>query len=583
MKFARWCAGAVLSGSAFLSCLALPTWLVVGGGAAVLVGCQDDNLPEYWVRKLGDGAWRARAVRRLEQFFEDAATRAGPSADSPELKALLDKIVAPLAGVYAQHRSELDDKTRLRLIRLLGSFRDARAEPALVKALQSLRTTGGGAQEARWAARAAAELKLPGAQGPMLAAFTSLQVSTKEGRAVAPHFNEAMRKMASPSWVAPLTQALIPVMALPQPTDSDPKRLNDYQNQLFWQTTAVQILGEIRDPAGVEPLLKVLLDPGKGGVQRPALLALVKIGGPAVRASSDLLLGKSPELESFAQLRTTEAGQSAEADSQPHVRAAAIVLGAVGSGDCRAPLLSALEAQRGAARGARANRAILARELTNVPASPESLLAFRKTFESLSPDDTVPPGTPVRPMMAEAAARFFEPSLVPWLLRQSGRAKREAGTRTALLLTAIKLVGPEQLQAVSKAIEGYGGSASKRALEAIRPLLQDCEQRRSCYLESLFQRAGPGAPIARVKSAYMLGVVGDTKTRDEIVRKFGEIASPALRFVAASAIDHLSPTRSAATADALQALIDKNALGGDPQKALADAPVQHVVYRLRSR
>lgn len=575
LNIARLCARAAVSSGVLLSCPAVPGCLVVAS-AVMLVGCQDENQPEYWVRKLESAAWRARAVKRLEQFFEDTATRSAQDPEHPELVALRNTVVSPLTAAYTDHRAELDDKTRLRLIQLLASLRDARAEPAFLKALASFGSATGNAQEARWAARAVAELNLSAAEAPLLAAFGRLQVSTKEGRAIAPHFNKALRTMAPPSWVPTLTKALAPAMDLPRPGEGDPGRLNDYQNQLFWQTTAVQVLGEIGDASAVEPLLRVLLDPGKGGVHRPALLALVKLGAPAVRAASDLLVGKSPELEAFA--RSAQTRRNREPAAQSHVRAAAVVLGAVGSADCRAPLLLALAGEE-----TQTNRAILARELTNVPANAESLRAFRRTFEGFAPGVTVPPGTPVRPMMAEAAAHFFEPSLVPWLLRQSKRARREPGTRTALLLTAVTLAGPGQLKAVEKAVESYDGAAPKRALKAVRSLVEGCQRSSACYLKGLTESSGPEPALAAIKSASMLAIVGDLETRDRIVQQFGKIASPALRFAAVTAIDHLSPTRSAATADALQALVDKNALGADPQRMLADAPVQHVVYRLRSR
>ena len=51
--------------------------------ATVLVGCQDESQPEYWVEKLDDAAWRVRAIKQLDQFYEDAVTRAGQAENSP--------------------------------------------------------------------------------------------------------------------------------------------------------------------------------------------------------------------------------------------------------------------------------------------------------------------------------------------------------------------------------------------------------------------------------------------------------------------------------------------------------------------
>ena len=103
--------------------------------ATTLVSCQDESQPEYWTEKLEDPAWRSRAIKRLEQFFEDAVTRANKNMEDPEVKALLDKIVVPLTDCYVNHYEDFgsDVKTRVTLIKLISAFRDPRTEPALKK------------------------------------------------------------------------------------------------------------------------------------------------------------------------------------------------------------------------------------------------------------------------------------------------------------------------------------------------------------------------------------------------------------------------------------------------------------------
>ncbi len=111
----------------------LGTTLVVSTGivATTQVGCKDDSQPDYWVDKLPDSAWRPRAVKRLEQFFEDAVTRSNKDTAAPEVKALLDKIAVPLTKAYVDYYDDYDTKTRVSLIKLLSSFKDSRTEPAL--------------------------------------------------------------------------------------------------------------------------------------------------------------------------------------------------------------------------------------------------------------------------------------------------------------------------------------------------------------------------------------------------------------------------------------------------------------------
>ena len=63
--------------------------------AASVVGCKDESQPDYWVEKLDDPAWRARAVKRLEQFFEDSVTKNG-DLKSEGVQTLIGKTVDPL-------------------------------------------------------------------------------------------------------------------------------------------------------------------------------------------------------------------------------------------------------------------------------------------------------------------------------------------------------------------------------------------------------------------------------------------------------------------------------------------------------
>ena len=86
------------------------------------------------------------------------------------------------------------------LVKLLGSYRDKRAEPALKKAFEefakSPKTTQD-EQDIKWAARAQEELKLAGLQDALLQAFTKLKASTMLGGVTYRDITEAM--VAAPS------------------------------------------------------------------------------------------------------------------------------------------------------------------------------------------------------------------------------------------------------------------------------------------------------------------------------------------------------------------------------------------------
>ena len=157
-------------------------------------------------------------------------------------------------------------------------------------------------------------------------------------------------------------------------------------NQQFWQATAAQLLGVIGDPQAVEPLLKVMLDPTKADIQPTAISALIKLGKPTVDAASRLLQGKDDKLVGFAMRRIKEI-TGKDAEGTPYVATAALVLGTSGRAEATASLVAALASEKNGA-----TRAVIARELTKVPATEESKTAFNNAFESFALDAEIPPG-----------------------------------------------------------------------------------------------------------------------------------------------------------------------------------------------
>ena len=121
----------------------------------LVVGCKDESQPDFWVEKLSDAAWKARAVKRLEQFFEDAVTKNGNDVKAAQVQELINKAVDPLTKCYVDDYAALDSKTRVSLIQLLASFRDKRTEPALKKAFEEFIKTPATAKDesdVKWAA-----------------------------------------------------------------------------------------------------------------------------------------------------------------------------------------------------------------------------------------------------------------------------------------------------------------------------------------------------------------------------------------------------------------------------------------------
>ena len=549
--------------------------------AVSMMACQDESQPEYWVDKLEDNAWRARAIKQLDQFYEDAATKANQQQDSPELKALVEKIVMPLTNTYVTQYDNLDEKARHRLIKLLATLRDPRTEPALTKAIGEFAEKGRGGEDLKWAARAAADMKLTGTADEMIGAYSKLRADSEEGGGVWRDMMQSMVAMADRSWVPKLIQSLEPAMEMPQPGDQNKDKISEFRNQQFWQTTAVQLLGTIGDPAGVDPLLKIMLDPTKGALQNDAVIALVKIGKPAIARAIQVLEGHDKELVDYAALRARKAaGSPIPPSDSPHVRAAAIVLGTIGNASAAPALIAALEKEKN-----ELNEAVLLRELAKLPPTPENAKAFKAGFQRLESDAVIPPGQPALQVLAESATSFFDPEFVPWLITQAGKIKDDEDTQTALLVAAIKLMGPEQVASVGSAVDKYGSELEKGVFNEAAAVVKSCGKEATCYFESATKAANQGnkAQFAGIKAAYMVGIYGNEKMRDQLVAGIDPISNAAVRFTAAKVIDYLSPKGSTSAADELQKVVDGNVKRGDGDKMAGDVPIKQVIYRLRSR
>lgn len=566
----------------FVLATSLPA--VVAVSAVATVGCKDESQPEYWLDKLQEPTWRAKAVNRFEQFFEDALTRSNKDLKAKDVQDLIDKTVDPLTKVYVDTADQLDPKSRVTLIKLLSGYKDKRTEPALKKAFLDFAKHQSAAKDdtdIKWAALAASDMKLESLAGPMLEAFLKLRANTMLGGVVYKDFNAAMLSMPNKAWVGPLIQKIEAPVTRPQ--DKKAKdAIEDYMDQQFWQTTAAALLGKIKDPAAVEPLIKIILDPAKVDFQATAMVALIEIGKPSADAAIKLLKDQDEKLKTYCVGRIKDSG--GDAKGKPCVQSAAVILGSIGRGDSAPSMVEVLKAETDAA-----TKAVIARELPKLPATPESTAAFKAAFESIPLDAQIPPGQPALESLTEAAGGFFDPSLVDWLVERGQAAKGDADDKKALqqaiTVTVLKLAKADQLPTVKKMVAGFGTQLEKDLLTQAEALLKACGDRAPCYVEAIQKPENQDRKMqfTGIKAGYMAGIYGNDQTRDEIVSRLDGIDNAALRFVSAQAIDHLSPKGSKTAVDKMTFIIERNAKSPDRDKAMGDTPLKQVMYRLLAR
>jgi hypothetical protein len=574
-----------------LSALAFGFAGVAGVTAAstVLVGCEDESKPEYHIKRLDDPVMRPAAVKRLIQFFEDAMTRADKNREDPNVKALLDKIVPPLSKAYVA--GGLEDSTRFAILKLLADSHDVRAKDAWIKALVDYQPNVS-EDEAKNAARAIAKsaVRDQEALDAMVGVFMKLQAGTEKGALVFKDFMEAMTEISAPSWEPQLLERINrPMEQLDPQKDKDNKdKITAYRNEQFWQITSAEILGTIKSAKAVKPLFKCIVNPNKADVAASAVMAIVKSGKDAIPVLSDIVLGKDQELNDFAKGVVKTAPEAAV------VRNAALVIGTVGRADGVKPLLEALAQAKDDA-----TKAIIARELSKLPSSDDSLNAYMDVLVKMPVSVDLPTGETAAAMLTEMVDGYYNPSVMDKLIKRGNEAKGsdedKHTIRDSSIVAMIHLMKKEQLDQVEKAINGWApkpdeNKLEKEAFAKSKAVVVACTDKIECYLAKLEEPAlqEQKDQVAAIKAAYMLGILGSDparmdSTRSEIIKRLPKIKNAAIKFAAGKAIDHLTPAGDKAAADAIKKVMDENKLKGDHNVILGDAPLKQIMFRILAR
>ncbi|AKT37698.1 HEAT repeat domain-containing protein [Chondromyces crocatus] len=576
-----------LLSSLLLGVAAVSSVTVVAG---TLVGCADENDPSTWVKRLDNPATTPAAVNRLVQFFEDAMTRDNKDRNGPTVKPLLDKIIEPLTQKCVA--GDLDERTNSKLIKFISDTRDPRGAPCLIKALKDYRPDST-EEDVRWACRAIGAMKLKEAAGPLFETFQKVRTSKPKAGAMYRDVYDAMKQVNDPSW----EPQLITIISRPI---NDPKDIPNLRDELFWQITSAELLGLQKSEKAVEPLLKMLLSPNKSQGHMTAMLALVKIGKPAVQPVIDLLQGNSKELIEYSKIEQLKSAgdkptnEQKKAAETAHISQSALILGTIGRADSAAPLLAALGKSTDDAA-----KAIIARELSKVPKSQQTVEAFQQTYEKLPLNTAIPPGIGARETLLEASGTFFDASFVPWIVKTALEAKGEeadvAPIRDVSLATAMKLMGPDQVAEVdklyNKAQTGADGKPStvgkafEKEYTMAKALLGECKADPECYLTKVSDSANQqkDTQFKGIKAAYMMGIYGKPELRQKIIDAMPKITNAAVRFVSVTAIDQLSPQGDADIAQKLQAIVDEAEEKRNEEMISANAPFKTVIYRLNAR
>jgi hypothetical protein len=448
----------------------------------------------------------------------------------------------------------------------------------------------------RDAVRAATRLNLTAAREPLLQVFLAMRASgLKRERELYRDVIEAMVKLADPAWEGRLVERL----ERPILDRGDVARLKD---EVVWQTGAAQVLGTLRASNAVRPLLRVVLSPAKIDIAATAVNALIKIGKPAIGPATALLRSEDAELVGYSKSESLRAMENkpapADGPGRPeaesaHVGLAAIVLAAIGREESVPALLDVM------GRTDAISRAIIAREIPKLPRTPAMVKAFQSAFEKTPLTLMLPTGQGARESMIDAAAGFFDPSIVPWIVKSALAMKGEASDidplRGVMLVTALKLMKADQAAEVNRLVaaraegdDGHPstvGKALAREHGLVKAVVETCKVDVGCWFGVLQEPASqaPATQFNGIKAAYMIGSLGGVEARPRLLGALSKIDNLAIRFVIAWALDQLSPRGDAALADALQGMVDAGEASKDASRMAGNAILKPVIYRLRAR
>ncbi|RLB54389.1 MAG: hypothetical protein DRI90_20280, partial [Deltaproteobacteria bacterium] len=441
--------------------LAVITVLATG----TLVGCAgDDRDPQTHIDKLKDPVQRPAAVKRLLQMYEDKMTEDKKNREGDHVKPLLDTMVEPLATLAQS--GELDERTQGELVSFLADTRHAKAIPALVKAIQEYRpddkrasdydTRIGDVVRNIGEMTKAGTLKSKDLNEALLKLFTTMRASTPkaQNRAFFRVLNNTLLLISDPAWEDRLITLLKrPIQSAKQ------KHMKVITNEVYWQITAAEILGELKSKKAVPQLIRTILTPFKANIQTTAINALIKIGKPAIDAGVKLLNGEEPELAKYAEAEYIRAAEDRGQDVSKNkklkaaaanaaLNSAVIIVANIGRQECAEPMLAVLE------KGNKTTNALIGRELYKLPADPKITEAFKKVYEETSVDQRIPPDVYAKEGLVESAGSFFDPDLAGWLAENALELKGEQydveSVQMTVLGIALKASTPKNWGSVTK-------------------------------------------------------------------------------------------------------------------------------------
>lgn len=408
--------------------------------AVGLSGCHaDDNDAKGQAGELEDPVRREHAVSRLQSIHDGLlAANKGDRSQQP-LADFRDATWEALNKVYLDHPE--DTQNGLRVLRLIGEMREARALPALIKALSwSAEITE---EHAITAATTMTMLEIPAdKRGEVVSSVAGALERVDGARPIDNRMRKAFIEVLGKLGDKAATPILIKV-AMTQ---------SESQNFLF-NILAGQQLVKLADPSSVPAMIKALY---LFGADNPAMRmndvatsALVAIGRPSLQPLLDTLAGKNADVKKLtdqyiAAIRQRDPNAAAQMVPAALISGeATFTLGKLGYREALDPLI---EETKSTDEGVRFGAAIALVSINREAGDTARIYATMKTvYDSLK--------KVMRPQMLVAIRHLYAPDVMPFLLDLAKKPEDE--------LPEIRL----------HAFGGYAMLANKAESAALKPII----------------------------------------------------------------------------------------------------------------
>jgi hypothetical protein len=258
------------------------------------LGCHaDDNDPKGQAAELDDPVRREHAIGRLYSIFSERLSAAKGDRAAPALKEFADMTSEQLVKTYVEQHA-VDTQNGLKILQLMAEMRDARAVPALVKALE-------------WQAEVSEDHAVTAAS-----TLATLDVPADRRGDVIEHVGAALKRVTGARPIDNrMRKGFIELLGKLKDKRATPVlleialRQEESQNFLFNKLAAQQLV-HIADPSAVGQLVKALymfdMAEPKMRMEEDAEAALVAIGRPAVAPLLDAARGKNEEVNKLVDL-----------------------------------------------------------------------------------------------------------------------------------------------------------------------------------------------------------------------------------------------------------------------------------------